>query len=152
MPSVHPFWVLSACFSSNDAVETTLAKQTGLVLAPHLTKVEHVSGSVLSSTSCFGQAGEWLCLKNLHLVVAWLPSLEKELSSLEPHADFRLWLTTEPHEQFPPLLLQQSLKVRLLRTPCLMILDEMKRAVVGNIGSGNSIETASILLRTPTIG
>ena len=48
MPSVHPFWVLSACFSSNDAVETTLAKQTGLVLAPHLAKVEHVSGSVLS--------------------------------------------------------------------------------------------------------
>lgn len=59
------------------------------------------------------QAGDWLCLKNLHLVVAWLPSLEKELSSLEPHADFRLWLTTEPHEQFPPLLLQQSLKVLL---------------------------------------
>lgn len=61
----------------------------------------------------FFQAGDWLCLKNLHLVVAWLPSLEKELSSLEPHADFRLWLTTEPHEQFPPLLLQQSLKVRM---------------------------------------
>lgn len=57
------------------------------------------------------QAGDWLCLKNLHLVVAWLPCLEKELSALETHADFRLWLTTEPHEQFPPLLLQQSLKV-----------------------------------------
>ena len=24
-------------------------------------------------------AGEWLCLKNLHLVVSWLPSLEKEV-------------------------------------------------------------------------
>lgn len=72
----------------------------------------------------FPQAGDWLCLKNLHLVVAWLPSLEKELSALEPHADFRLWLTTEPHDQFPPLLLQQSLKVlgfehamRLSRAP-----------------------------------
>lgn len=65
------------------------------------------------SRSIIGQAGDWLCLKNLHLVVAWLPSLEKELSSLEPHADFRLWLTTEPHDQFPPLLLQQSLKVRI---------------------------------------
>ena len=29
--------------------------------------------------------GTWLCLKNLHLVVGWLPTLEKELSSLEPH-------------------------------------------------------------------
>jgi dynein heavy chain 2 len=23
------------------------------------------------------QNGEWLCLKNLHLVVSWLPTLEK---------------------------------------------------------------------------
>ncbi|CAM9131219.1 unnamed protein product, partial [Ectocarpus sp. 4 AP-2014] len=63
------------------------------------------------------QAGDWLCLKNLHLVVAWLPCLEKELSALEPHADFRLWLTTEPHEQFPPLLLQQSLKITFESPP-----------------------------------
>lgn len=60
---------------------------------------------------CEMQAGDWVCLKNLHLVVAWLPSLEKELSSLQPHPDFRLCLTTEPHDDFPPLLLQQSLKV-----------------------------------------
>ncbi len=79
------------------------------------------------STSTHGQAGDWLCLKNLHLVVAWLPSLEKELSSLEPHADFRLWLTTEPHEQFPPLLLQQSLKVR--RGNCRAIPFEFKKTV-----------------------
>ena len=57
------------------------------------------------------QNGSWLCLKNLHLVVAWLPSLEKELSSLEPHQDFRLWLTSETHPGFPSILLQQSLKV-----------------------------------------
>ncbi|CAN0042899.1 unnamed protein product [Ascophyllum nodosum] len=61
--------------------------------------------------------GDWVCLKNLHLVVAWLPSLEKELSSLEPHPDFRLWLTTEPHDEFPPLLLQQSLKVTFESPP-----------------------------------
>jgi dynein heavy chain 2 len=55
-------------------------------------------------------AGTWLCLKNLHLVVAWLPNLEKELSSLEAHPEFRLWLTSETHPQFPSILLQQSLK------------------------------------------
>jgi dynein heavy chain 2 len=33
--------------------------------------------------------GCWLCLKNLHLVVSWLPTLEKELSSLKPHNNFR---------------------------------------------------------------
>ena len=55
--------------------------------------------------------GHWLCLKNLHLVTAWLPVLEKELNALEPHRNFRLWLTTEAHPRFPPILLQSSLKV-----------------------------------------
>jgi dynein heavy chain 2 len=55
--------------------------------------------------------GTWLCLKNLHLVVAWLPTLEKELSSLQPNQEFRLWLTSESHSSFPSILLQQSLKV-----------------------------------------
>ncbi|CAB3978327.1 cytoplasmic dynein 2 heavy chain 1-like [Paramuricea clavata] len=55
--------------------------------------------------------GEWLCLKNLHLVNAWLPTLEKELNSLNPHENFRLWLTAESHPKFPTILLQTSLKV-----------------------------------------
>ena len=55
-------------------------------------------------------SGSWVCLKNLHLVVAWLPNLEKELSSLECHKDFRLWLTSESHNAFPSILLQLSLK------------------------------------------
>ncbi|XP_074620352.1 cytoplasmic dynein 2 heavy chain 1-like [Acropora palmata] len=58
-----------------------------------------------------GRNGEWLCLKNLHLVTAWLPTLEKELNSLEPHENFRLWLTAESHPKFPTILLQSSLKV-----------------------------------------
>ncbi|XP_054598719.1 cytoplasmic dynein 2 heavy chain 1 isoform X1 [Nothobranchius furzeri] len=55
--------------------------------------------------------GDWLCLKNLHLVTAWLPLLEKELNALRPKASFRLWLTAEVHPRFPPILLQSSLKV-----------------------------------------
>ncbi len=56
-------------------------------------------------------SGDWVCLKNLHLVTAWLPTLEKELNVLEPHQSFRLWLTTESHPRFPQVLLQSSLKV-----------------------------------------
>jgi len=57
--------------------------------------------------------GAWLCLKNLHLVVHWVPQLEKALSSLalERSSTFRLWLTTEQHAHFPTILLQQSLKI-----------------------------------------
>ena len=55
--------------------------------------------------------GDWLCLKNLHLVVSWLPTLEKELNLLKPNEKFRLWMTTEMHPNFPSILLQSSLKV-----------------------------------------
>uniref|UniRef100_A0A0L8FKZ3 Dynein heavy chain region D6 P-loop domain-containing protein n=1 Tax=Octopus bimaculoides TaxID=37653 RepID=A0A0L8FKZ3_OCTBM len=55
--------------------------------------------------------GDWLCLKNLHLVTSWLPILEKEINSLKPNNGFRLWLTTEVHPHFPSVLLQSSLKI-----------------------------------------
>ncbi|XP_035681617.1 cytoplasmic dynein 2 heavy chain 1-like [Branchiostoma floridae] len=61
--------------------------------------------------------GEWMCLKNLHLVTAWLPVLEKELNSLQPHQDFRLWMTAEVHSQFPTILLQSSLKITFEAPP-----------------------------------
>jgi dynein heavy chain 2 len=63
------------------------------------------------------QNGSWLCLKNLHLVIAWLPKLEKELTSLQPHQDFRLILTTESHHQFTSILLQSSLKATFESPP-----------------------------------
>ena len=41
--------------------------------------------------------GHWVCLKNIHLVISWLPILEKELRTLKLHKNFRLWLTSEPN-------------------------------------------------------
>ena len=63
------------------------------------------------------QKGHWLCLKNLHLVVGWLLVLEKAVLSLAPHADFRLWLTTEEQDAFPLVLLQSSLKLTFESPP-----------------------------------
>merc|ERR1719271_2306718 len=57
------------------------------------------------------RVGDWVCLKNLHLVISWLPLLEKELKNLKPHQNFRCWLTTEPHARFPSILLESSLKI-----------------------------------------
>lgn len=59
-------------------------------------------------------AGEWLCLKNVHLVVAWLPVLEKSLRGLLPHPSFRLLLTSESHPAFPASLLEACLKVHVM--------------------------------------
>lgn len=41
--------------------------------------------------------GQWVCLKNLHLVISFLPILEKTFKSLERHENFKCWLTTEAH-------------------------------------------------------
>lgn len=57
------------------------------------------------------QVGHWICMKNLHLVTHWLDTLEKEIKALNPHENFRLWLTSEPHTAFPKILLQSCLKV-----------------------------------------
>ena len=55
--------------------------------------------------------GQWVCLKNLHLVISFLPILEKTIKSLNPDPNFKLWLTTEPHIKFPAILLETCYKV-----------------------------------------
>jgi dynein heavy chain len=58
------------------------------------------------------QRGHWVMLQNCHLLPSWLKTLEKLLEQLHsPHADFRLWLTTDPTDKFPIGILQRSLKV-----------------------------------------
>lgn len=61
--------------------------------------------------------GGWLCLKNLHLAISWMGTLEKELHSMTPHPDFRLWLTSEPHLRFSSILLKSSLKITFEAPP-----------------------------------
>lgn len=65
----------------------------------------------LQTIKSAAEKGEWVCLKNLHLVTAWLPVLEKEFKMLNPDKKFRLWLTSEAHPKFPSILLQSSLKI-----------------------------------------
>ncbi|EPY36413.1 hypothetical protein STCU_00598 [Strigomonas culicis] len=63
------------------------------------------------------EKGEWVFLKNLHLVIPWVYTLQKEFDVLKPHKKFRLFLTTESHDEFPSILLSQSLKVSFETPP-----------------------------------
>lgn len=67
--------------------------------------------NMLPATVCV--SGDWLLLKNLHLVVSWLPALEREVHKLGPgrHSGFRLFLASQPHTKFPQTLLERSIKV-----------------------------------------
>jgi len=62
------------------------------------------------------QNGDWLLLENLHLVLNWITKLEEILIKLEKvdvNSKFRLWLSSMPVEEFPPSLLQRSIKISL---------------------------------------
>ena len=62
--------------------------------------------------------GHWVVLENIHLVVKWLPSLEKVIEDcqLTGHEDFRFYLTAEPaasaeYHIMPSGILQACIKI-----------------------------------------
>jgi len=58
--------------------------------------------------------GIWIFLANCHLMLSWMPELEKIIADFragEPHEEFRLWLSCSPAPKFPIAILQQGLKM-----------------------------------------
>jgi len=58
--------------------------------------------------------GIWIFLANCHLMLSWMPELEKIIANYraeDPHPDFRLWLSCSPAPNFPIAILQQGLKM-----------------------------------------
>ena len=74
--------------------------------------------------------GKWLCLKNVHLSLSFLKLLEKEIKLISSYIEqesnansnnniatniinknFRLWLTSEPHNKFSHVLLESCYKL-----------------------------------------
>eukprot|EP00794_Sanderia_malayensis_P018805 gene18805-20701_t len=61
--------------------------------------------------SQFMQSGGWVLLQNCHLGLPFMDELMDTITDTENvHEDFRLWITTEVHPQFPINLLQMSIK------------------------------------------
>ncbi|KAM3486950.1 hypothetical protein MY8738_000076 [Beauveria namnaoensis] len=54
------------------------------------------------------ETGSWVLVKNVHLAPTWLQSLEKRMESLNPHKDFRLFLSMESSPKIPVNLLRAS--------------------------------------------
>jgi dynein heavy chain len=61
--------------------------------------------------------GTWTFLANCHLMLSWMPELEKKVEDYctdknkSPHNSFRLWLSSNPHPKFPISILQRGIKM-----------------------------------------
>jgi dynein heavy chain len=60
--------------------------------------------------------GNWVFLANCHLSLSWMPQLDKLVEQIQsedpqPHPDFRLWLSSSPHPEFPISILQAGIKM-----------------------------------------
>jgi dynein heavy chain 1, cytosolic len=60
------------------------------------------------AVSSAAQTGSWVLVKNVHLAPTWLQSLEKRMDSLNPHSEFRLFLSMESSPKIPVNLLRAS--------------------------------------------
>uniref|UniRef100_A0A3B5L7L8 Uncharacterized protein n=1 Tax=Xiphophorus couchianus TaxID=32473 RepID=A0A3B5L7L8_9TELE len=63
---------------------------------------------------CCDFPGHWVFLANCHLSLSWMPELDKlikELPVQNPEPNFRLWLSSSPHPDFPITILQAGIKM-----------------------------------------
>jgi len=49
--------------------------------------------------------GSWVLLKNVHLAPSWLYEIEKKLHQLNPHKNFRIFMTMEFNPKVPTTLI-----------------------------------------------
>lgn len=54
------------------------------------------------------KSGKWVMLKNVHLASGWLVQMEKKLHSVQPHPNFRLFLTMEINPKLPVNVLRSG--------------------------------------------
>uniref|UniRef100_A0A7E4URM5 Cytoplasmic dynein 2 heavy chain 1 n=1 Tax=Panagrellus redivivus TaxID=6233 RepID=A0A7E4URM5_PANRE len=74
-------------------------------------------GNAISALKKAMDAGEWVLLGNLHLVVNFVAEIQKIFATSKPHDHFRLWITTEPDDGFPVVFLQESMKMTFEAPP-----------------------------------
>ena len=60
------------------------------------------------------ERGNWVFLANCHLMLSWMPTLEKMIEAFiegDPHPNFRLWVSSSPDPNFPITILQRGIKM-----------------------------------------
>uniref|UniRef100_A0A7S1U3J4 Dynein heavy chain n=1 Tax=Phaeomonas parva TaxID=124430 RepID=A0A7S1U3J4_9STRA len=104
-------YLLSAGADPTDSIETLCRKKRKEISAVSLGEGQEPIANRAISAAVVN--GGWVLLQNCHLGLEFMDTMEDLLEKIKEnlHADFRLFLTTEPHPKFPIALLQSCTKV-----------------------------------------
>ncbi|KIX04416.1 uncharacterized protein Z518_05284 [Rhinocladiella mackenziei CBS 650.93] len=94
-------------FDASYKVDALVGKQNATCANVAMGSDESVASADKAITSAASN-GTWVLIKNVHLAPHWLQSLEKRLSALKPHNDFRLFLSMESSPKIPVNLIRAS--------------------------------------------
>jgi len=72
--------------------------------------------------------GGWVFLQNVHLMQTWLPTLDEKLETLDPHPNFRVFISAEP----PPLSYMKNIPEGLLQS-CITVSNEPPSDLKANL-------------------
>ncbi|KAI2606831.1 cytoplasmic dynein heavy chain [Hypoxylon fragiforme] len=108
VPSTRPVSLVSspgfdASYKVDNLVERTRVRCTNIAMGSN-----ESLASADKAIANAAQVGSWVLIKNVHLAPTWLQSLEKRMESLNPHSDFRLFLSMEASLKIPVNLLRAS--------------------------------------------
>lgn len=76
----------------------------------------------------FASTGGWVFLQNVHLMQTWLPTLDEKLETLDPHEDFRVFISAEP----PALSYLKNMPEGLLQS-CICVANEPPSDLKANL-------------------
>lgn len=108
VPATRPIALVSspgfdASYKVDSLVERMNIRCTNIAMGSN----EGLSGADKAIANA-AQTGSWVLVKNVHLAPTWLQSLEKRMESLNPHSQFRLFLSMESSPKIPVNLLRAS--------------------------------------------
>ncbi|CBZ30501.1 putative dynein heavy chain [Leishmania mexicana MHOM/GT/2001/U1103] len=106
--------IVSPGANPTDEIVKLAAKEVGLDKMRAISLGQGQGEEAMRLVEVGATRGHWVLLQNCHLLTAWMKDMEKMLEKMDSsqvQEQFRLWLTTEPSEQFPMGILQRSLKV-----------------------------------------
>jgi len=111
-PSKPILYLLSAGADPTNSIEE-FARKKRQSPTEKVSMGEKQEGPALEKIKAGFQTGKWVVLNNCHLSLDFMAQMEEILhpKGVTIHEDFRLWITCEPHNEFPLGLLQMAIKV-----------------------------------------